>query len=440
MSIFLGLGSNQGDRRNHLEQAIDRLVRTGFRVSRISPVVESPAMLPAGAPADWDRPYLNLVIVGTARWSPREALDVVQCIEREAGRIPGPRWSPRPLDIDILLWGQERICEPDLTIPHPGLSRRDFVITPLLHIAPGRQISGLQRTVFDLSSDRRNIPIWMGILNITPDSFSDGGAWADRDELADWIDRMVSENIQIIDVGAESTRPHANEVPVREEWARIKPALELLFDRLRGVRIRPRVSLDSRHPEVIRRGLALGIDIINDVTGLDDPEMVATVRDCDCDVVAMHAMTVPVNPAVRLPDTASAVTQMCRWIEKKKSVWARLGIDTDRIIFDPGIGFGKTSVQATELLSHIRELRQSGQRLLIGHSRKSFMTAFTDRPPSQRDLETLGISLALAEQGVDIIRIHHPMIHQRAYRAWCHVVARRPASGINETRPLPPVG
>lgn len=424
MTIYLGLGSNQGNRIDRLEQAVVRLQNAGFGVTRISPVVESPAMLPPGADPSWDRPYLNIVVAGKARWTPRQALDVIQSIERDAGREPGPRWSPRPLDIDILLWGDERIQEPGLVIPHPGIENRDFVITPLLHIAPGLVIPGSGRTVFDLSLGRRNIPLWMGILNITPDSFSDGGSWEDRDRLEDWIDRMIAENVQIIDVGAESTRPNAGEIPLEEEWRRLQPVLDLLQERLAGRRVRPLVSLDSRHPEIITRGLAHDIDLINDVTGLDDPAMAAVVRDSNCDVVAMHAMTVPVNPAVLLPDTESAVVQLLRWIEEKKSAWDRMGINLGRMIFDPGIGFGKSSVQACELMSHVQELRGAGLRVLIGHSRKSFMAAFSNRPARQRDLETLGISLALAGQGTDILRVHHPMIHQRAYRAWCHVTGR----------------
>ena len=424
MTIYLGLGSNQGSRIDQLEQSVVRLESAGFRVTRISPVVESPAMLPPGADASWDRPYLNIVLAGEARWTPRQALDVIKAIERDAGREPGPRWSPRPLDIDILLWGDERFREPDLQIPHPGIENRDFVITPLLHMAPGLVIPGTGRTVFELTLGRRNIPLWMGILNITPDSFSDGGSWEDRDRLSDWIDRMIAEHVQIIDVGAESTRPNAGGIPEEEEWRRLEPVLELLQERFAGRRVRPRVSLDSRHPAIMARGVAHGIDLINDVTGLDDPAMLAVVRDCDCDVVAMHAMTVPVNPVVLLPDAESAVVQLLRWIGEKKSVWDRMGIDLGRIVFDPGIGFGKSSLQACEIMSSVRELREAGLRVLIGHSRKSFMAAFSDRPAGQRDLETLGISLALADQGADIIRVHHPMIHQRAYRAWSHVTRR----------------
>jgi len=130
---------------------------------------------------------------------------------------------------------------------------------------------------------------------------------------------------------------------------------------------------------------------------------------------------VPVNPKVQLPSDRPAIDQLAEWIDAKANDWLDRGIDLNRMIVDPGIGFGKNSVQAYELMSNCKTMRRSGMRLLIGHSRKSFMAGITDRPAGQRDLETLGISLALCEQGVDIIRVHHPFIHQRAYRAWSHI-------------------
>ena len=261
----------------------------------------------------------------------------------------------------------------------------------------------------------------MAILNLTPDSFSDGGSWFDQNDLSRQLDKLIDQNIQIIDIGAESTRPNAEEIDEEEEWRRLCPVLEMLQERLSGLVIKPLVSLDSRHPGVIRKGIDHGINIINDVTGLDDPEMRAVAKDSPCQIVAMHAMSVPVNPKLLLPVHRPAVAQIREWMDWKADQWLSQGIDLNRMIIDPGIGFGKNSVQAFELMSQCAELRQAGMRLLIGHSRKSFMAGFTDRPAGQRDLETLGISLGLCQQGVDMIRVHQPFIHQRAYRAWAHL-------------------
>ena len=360
MTIYLGLGCNLGDRVGQLESAVSALKREGFEVSRISPVVESPAMLPRGAEAGWNRPYLNVVLACDARWAPREAMERTRSIELELGREPGPRWSPRSMDIDLLLWHDEQIEEPDLVIPHRGLADRDFVITPLMHLAPNLKVPGLGRSVFEISLGRRNIPLWMGILNITPDSFSDGGSWCDSGELATWVDRMISENVQIIDVGAESTRPNAKGISADEEWRRLDPVLRMVRERIGDRRVRPYISLDSRHPQVVEKALNLGIDMINDVTGLADPGMVSLVRDSGLDAVAMHAMSVPVDPAMLLPGDRPATAQLTEWLGQRLALWDSMGLNTERIIFDPGIGFGKTSIQAGDILSGIAGLRAAG--------------------------------------------------------------------------------
>ncbi len=421
MTIYLGLGSNQGDRRQNLENAIAALEKAGFQLQRVSPIVESPAMLPPDAESSWNKPYLNIVIAGCADWSPRTGLQIAKRIEAELGRGSGPRWSPRPIDIDLLVWHDLQLDEDDLVIPHVGLPHRDFVISPLLSIASDLVIPGLNKTVFALSLGRKNIPLWMGILNITPDSFSDGNSWADQDMLATHIDKLIERDVQIIDIGAESTRPRADNVDDQSEWRRLQPVLEMLRERIAGRKVRPLISVDSRHAGVMAKAIEYGADIINDVTGLDDPNMRTLARESGCQVVAMHAMSVPVDPTLLLPSDRPPLVQIEEWIEKKKEQWVSENLDLSNIIIDPGIGFGKTSIQAYELMSQCQALRKSGLRLLVGHSRKSFMTGITDRPAGQRDLETLGLSMGLCQQGVDMIRVHQPFIHQRAYRAWAHL-------------------
>jgi len=324
MAVYLGLGSNQGDRKQNITDAIDRLISAGFRLHQVSPMVESPAMLPDGAESGWNKPYLNLVIRGDADWSPARGLAIAKDIEAALGRVDGPRWSPRTMDIDLLLWHDQKVNTADLTIPHSGLQQRDFVITPLMHLDPGVQIPGLHQSVFELSQGRRNIPLWMGIVNITPDSFSDGDSWFDREALDTHLDKLIERDVHIIDVGAESTRPNAEQVDADTEWQRLAPVISMINEKLSGRRIRPLISLDSRHPEVVARAIEAGIDIINDVTGLDDPEMAAVAKDSGLQIVAMHAMSVPVDPKMLLPDDRPATGQLRQWIEQKAEQWTRL--------------------------------------------------------------------------------------------------------------------
>ncbi len=423
MSVYLGLGSNLGDRRANLGRAVTLLAERGFRVGRISPVVESPALLPEGAEDDWHRPYLNLALAGEWSGEPEALLALAKQIEADMGRVPAPRWSPRPVDIDILLWeGVERRGE-TLTIPHPGIAGRPFVLTPLLHLDPALEVpsDGGTQTVQALSRRMRPIPLWMGIVNLTPDSFSDGGRWFDEVVLTALLTEWAEEGVQILDLGGESTRPGAREVDPGEEWRRLEPVLQRLRAFFAGDPLKPLVSIDTRHAMVAARALEAGADIVNDVCGLADPEMQAVVREHGCQAVAMHSLTVPVQPRVVLPRDRDPVAELGEWLQRRMAEWDGAGIDLGRVIFDPGIGFGKSRPQNLEILHRCGELKTHGLRLLVGHSRKSFMGVWSGRPFGERDPETLGISLALCGRGADIIRVHDPLLHARAYRSWSHV-------------------
>lgn len=429
MAIFLGLGSNEGDRNANLQQALEQLKSNGFEIAAISPIVETPALLPKDAKPSWNKPFLNCVISGQANWQPEQGLSIVKQIEAnlgrshisEAGTEAGTKtWSPRTIDIDLLIWHDQVVNSGQLTLPHYAITERAFVLTPLLHLQPDLVIPCQNKTVFDLSKTVKSVPLWMGILNITPDSFSDGGVWDDEEALLGQLDAMLEENVQIIDIGAESTAPNARAIDADEEWRRLQPVLNLINQRLAGLSIRPMISTDSRHAATLEKAVHHGADIINDVTGLREPAIREIAKSSGCQVVAMHSMSIPANPKILLPTSDTAVNQLRDWLYKNIDRWLDDGLDLNKIIFDPGIGFGKNALQSFELLQHCDALKEAGLRLLIGHSRKSFMSGFTDRKFGKRDLETLGVSLALCQQGVEIIRVHNPVMHIRAHRGWAH--------------------
>ena len=423
MRVYLGLGSNLGDRRGHLSRAVEALEAHGTTVTRVSPVVESPALLPDSAPSEWNLPFLNLVLECTVRCSPEELRVRIDEIQRAFGRHGTSRWSPRPIDIDILLWGRERIETERLTIPHRDLTCRSFVLAPLVALAPRLTVPGLgDRTVLEWSMALdEHIPLWMGIVNVTPDSFSDGGRFVDRTRIEPVVAAMVEAGVHILDVGGESTRPGAAPVDPATEWSRVGPVLERLIERSAGRRLRPLLSLDTRHPEVAEKGLALGVDIINDVGGLTSPAMVALARDSGRDWVAMHHVTVPADPEATLPVDRDPYDGVEQWLRRRMEAWDAQGVDLERIIFDPGIGFGKNRLQSLRLLRRAGELRRHGLRVLVGHSRKSFMKSFAGKDEADDDLTTLGASLHLCAQGVDIIRIHNVPLHATAWRGWSHL-------------------
>jgi 2-amino-4-hydroxy-6-hydroxymethyldihydropteridine diphosphokinase/dihydropteroate synthase len=422
MDLYLGLGSNLGDRRAHLGRALELLAAHGVRLARVSPVVESPAMLTDDAPTDWNRPFLNLVAECRTELTAIETLDALKEIERELGRTDRGRWAPRPIDVDLLLFGRETIATERLRVPHPGLTQRAFVLTPLAALEPQLTIPGMgPRTVLEHArSAHHHLPLWMGIVNATPDSFSDGGELPDEAAIAARVAELYAAGAEIVDVGAESTRPGATPLSADDEWRRLEPVLALLVEQYRGALLRPRFSVDTYHAENARRALALGADIVNDVSGLTADAMIELAATSRAEFVAMHNLGVPADRARTLPADRDPTTEVERWLEERLAEWQRAGIDLGRIVLDPGIGFGKTALQSLRLLRNVERLHRFGLRLLVGHSRKSFMQQVAAADRLDRDLFTVGASLRLCSAGVDILRVHNVAAHTAAYRGWSH--------------------
>jgi dihydropteroate synthase len=264
----------------------------------------------------------------------------------------------------------------------------------------------------------------MGIVNVTPDSFSGDGR-LNADPLAH-ARAQAEAGADIIDLGAESTRPGGRSLSSDEEWARLEPVLQALVREP----WRPRVTLsvDTRHAQTARRALALGVEVINDVTGLRDPAMTQVLAGTRGDVVVMHALTVPVDPAQVLPAHADVLACVLQWRDEVMSRARASGIAADRLVFDPGIGFGKTAVQSLTLIHEAGRLVGAGGRWLFGHSRKSFLTLFTGAPASDRDDLTLAISAQLAHAGVQVLRVHEVRRHVELLERICPSTPPLPAA------------
>jgi dihydropteroate synthase len=266
----------------------------------------------------------------------------------------------------------------------------------------------------------RHIPLWMGILNVTPDSFSDGGRFETWPEAEAQADALVAGGASFIDVGAESTRPGAALLDADQEWQRLEPLLEPLIDKHASSPLRPRFSLDTYHPATARRALALGVDAINDVGGLASPEMMEVAATSGRDWIAMHNLGVPADPDRTLALDEDPVAAVERWLEQRLEQWQRAGLDLGRVLFDPGIGFGKNPLQSLKLLREIDRFARYGLRVLVGHSRKSFMHRLAGER-TDRDLFTIGASLSLCSRSVEILRVHDVAAHAAAYRGWSHL-------------------
>lgn len=253
-----------------------------------------------------------------------------------------------------------------------------------------------------------NKPTLIGIVNVTPDSFSDGTV-RDASAVLAQIQDLIADGAAMVDIGAESTRPGAVALTETEEWLRLEPVLADAVALCHAAGCL--VSVDTYHPQTVVRALALGVDCINDVTGFSQPAMVQAVKDSRCRLVMMHALTIPADPSVVLPDTAPASHQVRRWAELRLAELRASGIEPARVMLDPGVGFGKTALQSLEILMNTRHLQDLGCELLIGHSRKSFLTLFTSAPAQDRDALTLSFSALLAAQHVPYLRVHNVKAH-----------------------------
>lgn len=423
-NVYLGLGSNEGDRKSNIFRALS-LLKSSVQIEKVSSFYENPALLPDHYDSSWNHPFLNIALRGKTSLDIKNLFSLIQDIERKLGRLKNPdRWSPRTIDIDILLVENVELCDEILTVPHPALAQRDFVLSPLRDIEPDLKIKG--QSVLQLSRKLKNkLPAWMDILNLTPDSFSDGGEFF-KGEISENYKNQIKEKIKIngeffvqyLDVGGYSTRPSALDINVEEEWRRI----ELVFEILQSRDHLMKISVDTFRAEIAKKALKSGVDTINDVSGLSDSQMMNVLKEFDCDYILMHSLSVPAKKEVTFSEKQNPVKEIKDWLEKKLNLLEQNKINLRRIIFDPGIGFGKTPHQSLDILKNIEEFMKYPVRLMAGHSRKSFMSVFSKiQKPSLRDFESIGISMELAKKGVDIIRVHQADQHARAWLAHKHI-------------------
>ena len=410
MKTFIGIGSNMEPRREMISKALEELSFIGY-LEKISPVYETPALLPRNAPPSWNKPFLNLVAQLDFSESPLSLLNHLKTIEKRLGRKEKQKWAPRSIDLDILLFGDKSFVLQELQIPHPEMEKRAFVLDPLKDLLPS--------WIPKAREHKNHAPLWMAIINLTPDSFSDGGLFAGEEVFSKTILKYEEMGVAIIDLGAESTRPGAIGISADEELNRLKPFLKQLSCLYEKKRLKPLISVDTRHVKTAEVVLKSGVDIINDVSGLKNQEMLSLLKNSQTSYVLTHSLDIPVNPKNVL--NKDPLQTLCHWLEEKLNILDKHHISLNRIFFDPGIGFGKNSLQSLKILRNLQVFHSYPVRLLVGHSRKSFMTDFSPQEANLRDMETLGVSMGLIKQGVDILRVHNPEIHIRGFRGWSHV-------------------
>jgi len=256
------------------------------------------------------------------------------------------------------------------------------------------------------------LPRVMGIVNVTPDSFSDGGRFIDGAAARTQCERLVLEGAHMLDIGGESTRPGAATPDLAEELARVMPVLR------HAVTLGVPVSVDTSRPEVMQAALDIGVDIVNDVRSLQRPGALAVVAaHPQAGVCLMHMRGEP-GVMQAAPEYDDVLADVSRFLALRLAEVVAAGIAAGRVVLDPGIGFGKTVAHNLELLARQRELLAVGQPLLVGWSRKSTLGVITGRAVDERLAASLAAALAAAARGASILRVHDVAATVDALKVW----------------------
>lgn len=240
--------------------------------------------------------------------------------------------------------------------------------------------------------------IW-GILNITPDSFSDGGKYFSIETALKRAQDLINLGADVIDIGAESTRPGAQVLSFEEEWGRLKDILPLIKEIKKDILI----SLDTTKGDIVKKAINY-IDIVNDVRGFSDPKMLDIVKNSGLLAVLMHNLGVPADPSKTVSEELNIMEEISKWFGEKLET-----LRATNLILDPGIGFGKTATQSLEILKNISALHKFNLQLLVGHSRKSYMKLLD---MDDKDTATAIVSVHLAQKKVQHIRVHNVALNK----------------------------
>lgn len=437
--VVLSLGSNLGNKKQNIQNALSQLEQRGLgRVADTSLLYSTAPMYVENQPA-----FLNGVCKLSTTLTPHALLAALKDLERDLGRdLNGQVKGPRPIDLDILLYGGETVASDTLNIPHIGIHERAFVLRPLCdiipsHIPPTHSLTpsqALQRLNDD--SVKLVLPVrdklislrdkrWvMGILNCTPDSFSDGGRNYTLDDAYANAVKMIEHGVDILDVGGMSTRPNAPDVPAQEEAERVAPLIRRLRDQYPDILI----SVDTFRASVARAAVEAGADIVNDVSGgLADERMFETVAKLGVPYILMH-MRGDSSTMTSLTHYQDGVVEgVKKEIQERVKIAIESGIRRWNIIIDPGLGFAKDLDGNLEILRHLYDfggrlssnnnssglltsspyLDLSHMPLLVGHSRKAFIGKLTDVSVAKdRVAGTAATTMAALAGGADIVRVH----------------------------------
>ncbi|KAJ0094422.1 hypothetical protein Patl1_16664 [Pistacia atlantica] len=444
--VVIALGSNVGDRLHNFNEALLLMKKSGINITRHGCLYETEPVYVTDQPR-----FLNSAVRGVTKLGPHELLGILKKIEKDMGRTVGIRYGPRPIDLDILFYGRFRIHSEILTVPHERIWERPFVLAPLLDLMGSavesdtvvcwHSFSGQPNGLFEMweklggesligkEGMKRVLPLgdrlwdWsektsvMGILNLTPDSFSDGGKFQSVDAAISQVHLMISEGADMIDIGAQSTRPNAARISAEEELERLIPVLEAI-QKMPEME-RKLISVDTFYSKVASEAVSKGAHIVNDVSaGSLDPDMYRVVAALKVPYIAMHMRA---DPSTMQNEENLKYDDVCKQVASE--LYSRVkdaelsGIPAWRIIIDPGIGFSKKTKHNLDILLGLSTIRKeiaskslavSHAPMLIGPSRKRFLGEICNRPSAaERDPATVASISTGVLEGANIVRVHN---------------------------------
>lgn len=255
----------------------------------------------------------------------------------------------------------------------------------------------------DFNFDWENTPYLMGVINVTPDSFSDGGETETLEKALERAEHLLNNGAHILDIGGESTRPFSEPVPEEIEIKRVIPVIKALRKNFPKAII----SIDTYKARVAELALENGADLVNDISGCQfDKNMVNVIKDFQCPVIIMHIKGTPKTMQIN-PQYDNVIKEIKDYFYERIDFLTKKGIIFDKIIIDPGLGFGKTFQHNIEIIKRIEEFREIGRPILLGPSRKSFIGEIINKPPKERDGGTAGLAVYSFLKGIHFLRVHN---------------------------------
>jgi dihydropteroate synthase/2-amino-4-hydroxy-6-hydroxymethyldihydropteridine diphosphokinase len=444
-NVFIALGSNIGNRALSINQAVAALrAFPSTIVHRTSHLYETAPQYLTSQPR-----FLNAVVQISTELSPLSLLSQLKSVERNLGRQESVRFGPRIIDLDLLAYDSAIVDSAELVVPHPRIQEREFVLgemfSPLSDLAPDLilpkdtvPVGEHHQRLKALSTEKMNriLPLgshfsagggastwnWgqktyvMGILNVTPDSFSDGGKHVNADAAAKEALRLWNSGAHIVDVGGESTRPMSSPVSLEQELDRVLPVIECIRKQSPEVVL----SIDTTKAKVAEEAIKAGAMVVNDVSGgTADQHMLGVVAELGVPYILMHMRgNSQTMRSVQNTSYDDVVRDVHASLLSRALAAEKAGINRWNLILDPGVGFALKTHQNLQVIGSLSRLRPLGLPLLVGPSKKGFLGELLKErnllfgeekqsaDSSSRQWATAGIVAACASQGADIVRVH----------------------------------